>query len=229
VLVAAALISIALTPALFRTIAPIEAWIAARPRLRAFLNRRSEARAGAASAGAAAEIAGSEAPVHAVVVGYGPVGRTVARILEEFDLRPVVIDLNVDTVIRLSSEGRLAIYGDAARTEILRAAGVERASYVVLTMPGLETRIPVILAARELNPRARILVRAHYLAEQPILEEVGATAACYEEAEAAVALAGLLLREVGADDRRVEEEARRIRAELAPRAAGDPLGSATAT
>jgi voltage-gated potassium channel Kch len=89
---------------------------------------------------------------------------------------------------------------------------------VVLTLPDLESRIPVILAARELNPDARILVRAHYLAERPILEEVRATATCYEELEAAVALAGLLLREIGADDRRIEEEVRRIRSELSLRA-----------
>ncbi len=228
VLVAAALISIALNPALFRAIAPIEAWLARRPRLRAFLNRRSEARAAAASAGAAAAIARGEAPVHAVVVGYGPVGRTVTRILEDFDLRPAVIDLNVDTVIRLSAEGRLAIYGDAGRQEVLKAAGVERAAHVILTMPGTEASIPVILAARELNPKARVFVRAHYLAERPILEEVGATAICYEEAEAAVALAALLLREVGADDRRIEDEARRIRSELALRTPNGPLGPVSA-
>jgi monovalent cation:H+ antiporter-2, CPA2 family len=221
VLVAAALISIAANPALFRTIGPIEAWLKRRPRVWSFLNRRSEARAGGANAATAARLQADAESVHAVVVGYGPAGRTVCRILEEFGVRTVVVDLNVDTVARLSAEGRLAIYGDASRTEILQAAGIERASYLLLTMPDPDVRIPVILAARELNPKARILVRAHYLAERPILEGVGATAV-YEEGEAAVALAGFLLREIGADEARIDAEAARIRAEFA-RGAGDPL------
>ncbi len=221
VLVAAALISIAVNPALFRTIGPIEAWLKARPRAWAFLNRRAEARAGGVNAATEARLREDAEAVHAVVVGYGPAGRTVSRILEDFGVRTVVLDLNVETVARLSAEGRLAIYGDASRAEILRAAGIERASYLLLTMPDPDARIPVILAARELNPKARILVRAHYLAEKPILEELGATAV-YEEGEAAVALAGFLLREIGADEARIDAEARRIRAEFAG-GAGGPL------
>jgi CPA2 family monovalent cation:H+ antiporter-2 len=76
--------------------------------------------------------------------------------------------------------------------------------------------MPVILAARELNPEVRILVRARYLAERSLLEEIGANAICYEEAEAAVALAEILLREIGTEEQRVESEARKIRSEFAP-------------
>jgi hypothetical protein len=62
----------------------------------------------------------------------------------------------------------------------------------------------VIVTSRALNPELKILVRARYLNERSTLEDLGATAVCYEEAEAAVALADLLLREVGADTARLE-------------------------
>ena len=57
-----------------------------------------------------------------------------------------------------------------------------------------------------LDPVLRVFARARYLQERAWLEEIGATQICIEEAEAAVGLAILLLREVGADEARVREE-----------------------
>ncbi|HEX5139127.1 MAG TPA: cation:proton antiporter [Planctomycetota bacterium] len=213
-LVATALISIAVNPALFRMAGPLEAWLRGRPRLWATLNRRAERKARALSARTAESVA--EEGVRAVVVGYGPVGRTVTRILKEFDVRAVVIDLNVDTVSGLEAGGHAAIYGDAGRAEILRAAGVGDARFILVTLPDLHARVAVIRCARAINPSIRILVRAHYLGERPVLEEAGASIVCYEEAEAAVALARSLLGEFGADETRIRAEIARVRAELRP-------------
>ena len=69
-------------------------------------------------------------------------------------------------------------------------------------------------AARQLNPSMRILVRARYLRERRDLEQVGANAACFEETEAAVALARTLLKEVGTDDVTIDRETEAIRLEL---------------
>jgi CPA2 family monovalent cation:H+ antiporter-2 len=226
VLVAGALISITLNPILFRACGSIEAWLHARPRLWRWLNARAEAR-GAAREGPAAR-AFQEGGAVAVVVGHGPVGQTVTRLLREFGIPPVVIELNVDTVTNLVNEGQPAVYGDASREEVLRAAGVEAAKYLVVTLPDLASRIPVVLAAREMNPDLRILVRARYLRERSFLEEIGATAVTYEESETAVGLAEYLLREAGATEARIQEEAERIREELALRPSGaapaDPRG-----
>jgi CPA2 family monovalent cation:H+ antiporter-2 len=157
--------------------------------------------------------------VLAVVVGYGPVGQSIVRILEDFGLEPVVVEMNLDTVRALKSSGRRAVFGDAGNPEILLAAGIARARYLLVTLPDLEGRIPVLAAARAANPGLRILVRARYLKERAWLEEMGASHVAYEEAEAAVGLAALLLDEIGADRGRIESEARRIRGELSLRAA----------
>lgn len=64
---------------------------------------------------------------HAVVVGYGPIGQTVVRLLRSRGILPTVIEMNLDTVRRLQSEGVRAIYGDATQNEVLELAGVKGA------------------------------------------------------------------------------------------------------
>ena len=76
----------------------------------------------------------------AVIVGYGPVGQTASRILKDFDIPLVIIDLNLDTVRNLMESGQAAIYGDASRRDILKAAGVQKADYLLVTIPDVLTR-----------------------------------------------------------------------------------------
>ncbi|HYF48307.1 MAG TPA: cation:proton antiporter [Planctomycetota bacterium] len=153
----------------------------------------------------------------AVVVGYGPVGRTLTRILGDFGIHPTVIDMNIDTVKKLQGIGISAVYGDAGRREILQAAGIEKAAYLLVTLPDLTGRIPVIATAKIMNPDIKVVARARYLAERAMLEDAGATNVAYEEAEVAVALAEFLLREIGAAEEDIEKEAARIRAEISLR------------
>jgi CPA2 family monovalent cation:H+ antiporter-2 len=216
-LVACAIVTISLNPLLFRGIAPLETWLRRRPRIWRILANRSEARARRLPTTTIEE---SDKP-RAIIVGYGPVGKTAATILKDFDIQPVVIDLNVDTVGNLLAAGQPAVYGDAGQRQILTAAGVETAKYLLLTVPDVQTRTVVTIVARELNPDVKIFVRARYMEERAWLEEIGATEVCFEEAEVAIGLASLLLREVGADDARVRVELRRIRTRLAFQALPD--------
>lgn len=213
-LVACAIVSIALNPLLFRGIGPLQAWLRRRPRLWKFLTERSVARA-QRTAPAVVNSGEASTQSQAIIVGYGPVGKAAATILREFSLEPIIIDLNVDTIAGLKAAGERAVYGDAARREILEAAGVASAKYLLITIPDLQTRTVIVLVARELNPALKVLVRARYIAERAWLEEIGATEVCYEEAETAVGLATLLLHEVGADESRIRDEQHRIRQQFA--------------
>jgi len=141
----------------------------------------------------------------AVIVGYGPVGQTASRILKDFDIPLVIVDLNLDTIRSLRELGQAAIYGDASRRDILEAAGVRKAGYLLVTIPDVLTRTAVILAAKELNAGIHVFTRARYLQERAWLEEVGATDICIGEAETAIGLAILLLQEVGADGGRIQK------------------------
>jgi CPA2 family monovalent cation:H+ antiporter-2 len=156
-------------------------------------------------------------PAKAVIVGYGPVGQTAARVLQNFGVEPVVVDLNLDTVRSLTAAGRLAIYGDATRRDILEAAAIGQAKYLLVTVPDVLIRTLVIITAREVNSELRVFARARYLQERAWLEEIGVTQICTEEAEAALGLAVLLLREVGANQHDVDREIRKLHEELGVR------------
>ena len=214
VLVACALLSITLNPFLFKKILPFERWLQRQPTLWRILNARAARLgrdAGLHSRLMAPPQVGQQ---RAVVVGYGPVGKAVTRILAEFGVQPVIVELNLETVASLKRDGKAAVYGDACRREILKASGIANAAFLVVTLPDLMSRIPVIVAARELNPAVRVIVRARYVGERAMLEEVGASSVCYEEAEAAVSLAGLVLREIGVSEESIRAETEKIRTEM---------------
>jgi CPA2 family monovalent cation:H+ antiporter-2 len=153
----------------------------------------------------------------AIVVGYGPVGRTLCRILLRLGLRVCVIDLSPATVEKLKRLGREAVFGDAGRREVLRAAGLERARWLLITLPNLEARAAIIATARAVAPWVNILSRARYLEERTHLEAAGADQIAYEEAEVAMELARLLLAHLGVAPEVLEEEVASIRSEIAVR------------
>ena len=212
-LVACAVVSIALNPFLFRLLEPAERVLRARPRLWALLSARSE-KGGADSQRHDSPPAPDPAEnpsVHAVVVGYGPVGRTAVRVLNDAGIRTTVIDLNLDTVRALSGTPIGAVYGDASRRDILVAAGFDHARYLLLTLPDASSRSAIVMTARELNPQARIFARTRYLADAEWLRQVGVAAVASEEAEVAPGLAALLLEEVGATPERIGDVVDAIR------------------
>jgi monovalent cation:H+ antiporter-2, CPA2 family len=224
VLVAGALLSITLNPILFRMIDPIENFLRNRPKLWKLLNARNKEMQGIPEP----QNAGTpdDGKLRAVVIGYGPVGKTLTRILRDFDIQPSIVEMNVATVKNLAAEGINAVYGDAGRRDILEAAGIANAKYLLVTLPDTAGRMAVIGTARMLNPNIRILSRAHYVGEAALLEEAGASEVVSEEAEVAVALAETLLKEVGAEPEAIAEKTDRIRASMFRKHHVDPIDGA---
>ncbi|HEY7410620.1 MAG TPA: cation:proton antiporter [Vicinamibacteria bacterium] len=211
-LVACALASIALNPFLFRSLDELEAFLRGRPRVWRLLNLAAGRRHEAINRGVAGAIAGRPA-ARAVIVGYGPVGQAVDRALRQLGTETVVVDLNMETVAEVVGQGRLAIFGDASQAEIMREAGIDRARYLVVTLPHSVNRAPLVAGARHLNPDCRIFVRARYLQERAELAQVGAHVAIFEEAEAAVALTAGVLADLGVGPDAIAAETARVRRE----------------
>jgi monovalent cation:H+ antiporter-2, CPA2 family len=149
----------------------------------------------------------------AVIVGYGPVGKSVDQILRDDGMRTVVVDLNMDTIQELTKAGRAAIFGDAFNIEVMHSA-LGPATHIIITLPHSANRDPLIAAAKLINPAVKVFVRARYIREREELEQVGADAACFEEVEAAVALAKLVLGDRGKDADEIRHETIRIRQQL---------------
>ncbi len=213
-LVACAIVSISINPILYRLVRPLEAWASRRPRLWRWLNRRVPP--AVASPG---KTDGDQEPAvnprhRAIIIGYGPVGGTLARLLSDNGIDPVVIEMNLDTVRRLKEEGREAVYGDASHQETLEAAGVDRAANLILSASGMQASAEVIRLARELNPKIRILVRTAYLREASELEAAGADAVFSEEGEVALAMNQSVLKQLGATPEQIDRERERLQADL---------------
>ena len=218
-IVAAALISIGLNPLLYRTVRPVERWASQRPSLSRWLNFRTHRLPPAVPGSPDGGLEGAPmrgAPYRAVVVGYGPVGRTVTRILQENAIEPAIIELNLE-IARQLREGRMAVtYGDASQREILKSAGVDRAGSLILSATGISHSEEVIRLARELNPSIRIYARTAYLRELPRLLRSGASRVFSGEGEVALALTEALLRELGASPEQIDRERERVRGDIHP-------------
>ena len=92
-----------------------------------------------------------------MILGYGPVGRAVDELLRDSELETVIVDLNMDTVQAVKTQGRIAIYGDASNIEVLSDA-LPNAKFVVITLPHSDNRGPLIAAVKLINPQIRVFV-----------------------------------------------------------------------
>jgi K+:H+ antiporter len=197
VLVVASVVSITLNPLLFRWVGPLT-----RRLSRAAVAPPESARAPGASAAS-----------QAIVVGYGPVGQTVTKLLLEHEIRPTIVELNPETIAQLQAEGLRAVYGDATQAGVLEAAGVERAESLIFAASGTPPE-EVIRTAKSLNPDLRILARSTYLSEVGASRRAGADLVISAEAEVAFAMTESLLRQFGATPDQIDRARDRVRADL---------------
>jgi len=125
-------------------------------------------------------------PKRCILIGYGPVGRIVHKLLMDRGAEVTVIDLNLDTIRQLRNAGQSALYGDVLRSGTLLDAGVETAGSLILSAD-MEDAAELIAQARLLNPELRVLARCAHLRDAPALRRAGATIVAAGEAEVGVA------------------------------------------
>lgn len=111
---------------------------------------------------------------HFILCGYGRVGREIAKAFKEGQTPFVVIDINEHSLERASAEGCTVVHGDAAESQTLRTAGVERARGLVAAVDSDEKNIYVTLSARVLNSRLFIIARANWENAEEKLRLAGA-------------------------------------------------------
>ncbi len=101
---------------------------------------------------------------HVIVIGYGPVGRTISKILLQKEINVTVIEMNIDTVKRIKSQNikeLRAIYGDASQREILIMSAIQTAEAIVISTPFAPAQ-EITEIAKALNSRIKILVHTTY-------------------------------------------------------------------
>jgi len=155
----------------------------------------------------------------AVVVGYGPIGKTLSRLLRDGGIEPVIIETNLDTAHRARNQGLRTLYGDAAHADILEAAGIDSAVALILSASTTEHTAEIIRIARKINPGLRIIARANYLREADAMRTAGAEAVFAGEGEVALAMTEHILGFLGATPEQMDRERQRVRQEVFPKAA----------
>lgn len=151
-----------------------------------------------------------------IVVGYGPVGKTVTKILKFSGMEIVIIEMNFDTVKEIQNNDDshiLAIYGDAANREILIHAGIENSETLIIAAPSAPAE-EITEIAKALNPKLRILVHRTYLNEAKKIRKLGIKDVFSGESAAALEISKFLLRETGIIDEELENECKRLNERL---------------
>jgi CPA2 family monovalent cation:H+ antiporter-2 len=127
-------------------------------------------------------------PKRSILVGYGPVGRIVHRLLTERGADVTVVDLNLETVREMRERGVKAVYGDVLRAGTLDEAGIATAASLVLSAD-VDEAAEIVRQARLRNPDLRVLARCAHLRDAAAIRRAGASVVAAGEAEVGVALA----------------------------------------
>jgi len=153
---AGALISIALNPALFALIKPLKAMALRRSALARKLEHREDPLAVLPMSTEHKYLKGQ-----VVVVGYGRVGRRITRSLAERNIPFVVVEQNRERVEQIRAQGLVAVTGDSAEPGTLIQAHIADAAMLVIATPDPMNVQRMVATARALNPDIDVVIRTH--------------------------------------------------------------------
>ncbi|MDD0839458.1 monovalent cation:proton antiporter-2 (CPA2) family protein [Curvibacter sp. HBC61] len=140
---------------------------------------------------------------HVIICGYGRCGQNLARILEREGIPYMALDLDPDRVRKAAAAGDSVVFGDAARLQALMAAGLARASAVVVTYLDVPGAMKVLANARSHAAHVPVIVRTQDDHDLEKLQAAGATEVVPEAIEGSLMLASHALALVGVPMRRV--------------------------
>ena len=140
---------------------------------------------------------------HAVILGYGRVGRSVARVLDSRGFGWVAVDSDYGVTREARAAGAPIIYGEAGTPPVLDQAGVAEAHALVVCVPDALASRQAVVYARDRNPRIEIVARAHSDVEEADLRRLGAGRVVVADRELGNEMIRHALRRFGVSDREV--------------------------
>ena len=191
-ILAGAIISIALNPLLFKAIGPLQVWLGSKNAIARMLERNEDPLAELPDTTAPDKLSGQ-----VVLVGYGRVGKRIARDLSERGVYFVVVEQNRDLVEQLREKAITVVAGDAAEPAVLIQAHIARAAMLVVATPDTLGVHAMIGAARTLNPMIVTVVRAHSANEAVLLKEETTGKVFLGEEELAINMSHYILDKLG--------------------------------
>jgi CPA2 family monovalent cation:H+ antiporter-2 len=144
-----------------------------------------------------------KADAHVIICGYGRSGQNLARLLEAEQIPYMALDLDPDRVRQAAAAGQSVVFGDAARLQSLMAAGLARASAVVVSYHDTPSALKILQLVRSHAPQVPVVVRTIDDTDLERLRAAGATEVVPEAIEGSLMLASHALALVGVPMRRV--------------------------
>jgi len=148
---------------------------------------------------------------HAIICGFGRSGQTLARFMAQEEVSYVALDLDPERVREAGAAGENVVFGDAARREALVAAGVTRASVLIVTFADARAAERILHLVHELKPDLPVVVRTYDDTDMERLRSAGAAEVVPESLEASMMLASHALVLIGVPINRVLKRVREMR------------------
>lgn len=138
----------------------------------------------------------------AIVAGFGRFGQIATRLLTVNDFKVVLLDSSIEQIDTLRRFGWRVHYGDAARLDLLRAAGADKAKILLVAIDDKDKAVELVKAATEYFPHLTILARAFDRRHAYELVRVGGDEVVRETFESALLFGKKALLRLGLSDRR---------------------------
>ena len=133
------------------------------------------------------------ADAHVIICGYGRSGQALARFMEQEGIRFIALDLDPRRVGEAVAAGKSVVYGDAAKREVLLAAGLMRAKTLVITYNDKHSALRILHHVNEQRPGLPVVVRTTDDTHIEALKKAGAAEVVAEVTEGSVMLASQAL------------------------------------
>lgn len=148
---------------------------------------------------------------HVILCGYGRSGQSVARLLSHEKIPFFALDLDPEKVREAAAAGESVVFGDAAKHEVLTAAGLMRARALIISYADTRSSLKILEMVRRIRPELPVIVRTRDDSDIDQLKEAGATEVVAEIMEGSLMLASHTLMLIGTPLNRVLKRIREVR------------------
>lgn len=148
---------------------------------------------------------------HVILCGFGRSGQSLSRILSQEDIHFFALDLDPEKVKEAASAGESVVFGDAAKREVLIAAGLMRARAIIVTYSDTHSAMKILELAHQLRPEIPVIVRTQDDSDIDLLKNAGAAEVVSEVMEGSLMLASHTMMLLGVPLNKVIRRIRDVR------------------
>lgn len=151
---------------------------------------------------------------HIVIAGGGRVGQHIARLLRAIEVPFVLVEADFRRLQEAKKAGFPCIYGDASQTVVLEAAEISHARQLLITLPGIIPAQTIVRHVRRIRPDLPIVARCEGQAQMETLHKMGVYMVILPEFEAGLEIARQALQELKIPVSVIQDYSDTIRREL---------------